>query len=1418
LGSNIITNYNNLIKSGIGLNNIPILIGKNSQQNSLFTGSISMSRIVKSALYYGSTYTVPTLTQIESQYQNPIPTIKLNGLNIINVILNQTYTENGATVSDIFNDNLSYIINGTVDSTTIGVYTLTYTVSNPYGTASVSRTINVVANIYPISYDTTNGYLGPLYNNYNAMSGVDWTIECWVNPTIVPSGDAIILFDFSGYPRPRTYQINSSFVCLLYPDYTMSIFDIYNWSWYGRSTIKLVQNKWNHIGWMRSNNSLYVFINGVINNLGSSITFLNNLSCMNSLVICADNYWLTQNGNTTQSNRFLGQISQPLITLGAKYSIKGFTPQWNLRPITWNNVLFWLDNIVDQITGQTIKIQNTVIKNTLLVSPIAPIINLNGSNPNYLLKSTTYNELGSNAIDYFGNKINYTISGTVNMNQTGSNIITYTAIQNGVITNVTRTVIIVNQNYTITQNSQISYDVTNGWLGPITSNYQSMNGVDWTVECWVYCNGYRDSFIFDSRMPGLNNGPIICGMLSNGYLYIWSNNWSTNLTSKTVPINQWSHLVWMRYNNNLYCFINGTYNLIQPIQSSLNTLSNTTTFTLASAGNSPGNNLFNGLFCQPLITLGAKYNILGFTPQWDLTPSSYYNVLLWLQNGIDVISRKTIKLNNTIIKKTLTTAPFTSTISLVGNSNYNILVGNNYIEPGIISKTVYNILLPVYITSIKDINNNELLVESFIYVDGKYTSISNNLINTTNPTTYTITYNSIDSSNGLILTIKRTVNVVNTLPIIAYDVSAGYLGPISKNNLNNSNWTIECWIYQTSNSQNADIMSIFDFRDTNPETETHLFFTYLNNNTNKIGIWKSDSGGWSTNNESSTTVSLNTWTHLVWMRYNNNIYTFINGVCSLIESSPSWINSLININSITVGVDVFWQYAQNNGLIHDKFLGQIAQPLISLGAKYSVSGFTPVWDLTPSTYSNVLFWLKNGVDVISGNTITLDYTVNQIYENTSPIVPIINLNGLVNTYILVNSTYTDLGVSVNYILNPNIIPYITSITDSNGNEYIDTPLNALSTNIISNIDTTILNSIYTITYSVTYNNNNVTVNRYVNITNFPVNDIFFWIDPSDSSTITNDSNNNIALIKDKSINNIQMIHYNINSNYAKINNSIYMLPVIDTTNGSGLISNNVYNFPTNSILTFAGIVMFTTNVNNYGTILAHYHLNNGHTNPLHFRYETNSNVNLLTSNQDPWTCLLPINTNNIPYMFIGTFSNGVKNLTLISLLDGTKQTISKTAPVSVDQSNGNIIIGVSDSNEKINSYIGEEMYWQRLLSTTEQNNIMSYLYLKWSSYRNITPILILNGNSISYVYINNTYTDLGVTLNYILNPNLIPYITSITDTNGNQYITTPINASTSNIISNLNTTNINTSYIITYTVNNNNNLITITRQVNIINI
>ncbi len=54
------------------------------------------------------------------------PVITLNGNNPLSLTQNTTYVEAGATATDDVDSSVSVIISGTVDTSTVGTYTITY--------------------------------------------------------------------------------------------------------------------------------------------------------------------------------------------------------------------------------------------------------------------------------------------------------------------------------------------------------------------------------------------------------------------------------------------------------------------------------------------------------------------------------------------------------------------------------------------------------------------------------------------------------------------------------------------------------------------------------------------------------------------------------------------------------------------------------------------------------------------------------------------------------------------------------------------------------------------------------------------------------------------------------------------------------------------------------------------------------------------------------------------------------------------------------------------------------------------------------------------------------------------------------------------------------------------------------------------
>jgi Domain of unknown function (DUF5011)/HYR domain/PKD domain/NHL repeat/6-bladed beta-propeller len=72
------------------------------------------------------------------------PSIQLNGANPLTVECHTTFSDPGATATDVCAGNLTVNTSGTVDPNTPGTYTIHYTASDGFNSASATRTVNVV--------------------------------------------------------------------------------------------------------------------------------------------------------------------------------------------------------------------------------------------------------------------------------------------------------------------------------------------------------------------------------------------------------------------------------------------------------------------------------------------------------------------------------------------------------------------------------------------------------------------------------------------------------------------------------------------------------------------------------------------------------------------------------------------------------------------------------------------------------------------------------------------------------------------------------------------------------------------------------------------------------------------------------------------------------------------------------------------------------------------------------------------------------------------------------------------------------------------------------------------------------------------------------------------------------------------------
>ena len=102
------------------------------------------------------------LLQLSQTADTIPPVITILGGNPLNLQLGDTFTDPGATATDNMDGTVAVVASGTVDTSTVGIYTRTYTATDAAGNrATAARTVNVVYDWYEnnggVAYTTKEG-------------------------------------------------------------------------------------------------------------------------------------------------------------------------------------------------------------------------------------------------------------------------------------------------------------------------------------------------------------------------------------------------------------------------------------------------------------------------------------------------------------------------------------------------------------------------------------------------------------------------------------------------------------------------------------------------------------------------------------------------------------------------------------------------------------------------------------------------------------------------------------------------------------------------------------------------------------------------------------------------------------------------------------------------------------------------------------------------------------------------------------------------------------------------------------------------------------------------------------------------------------------------------------------------------------
>ena len=123
--------------------------GSASTKSRIAEITAELSQIQKALIAIAGVAAVSSLT--DDGYDDEIPpVITINGDNPATVELG-TYTDAGATAMDAFHGSTQVTASGTVDTSTVGTYTIAYTATDlDNNTATATRTVNVVDTTAPV--------------------------------------------------------------------------------------------------------------------------------------------------------------------------------------------------------------------------------------------------------------------------------------------------------------------------------------------------------------------------------------------------------------------------------------------------------------------------------------------------------------------------------------------------------------------------------------------------------------------------------------------------------------------------------------------------------------------------------------------------------------------------------------------------------------------------------------------------------------------------------------------------------------------------------------------------------------------------------------------------------------------------------------------------------------------------------------------------------------------------------------------------------------------------------------------------------------------------------------------------------------------------------------------------------------------
>ena len=395
----------------------------------------------------------------------------------------------------------------------------------------------------PSNLTTSNSFLQTANTTILGINSTnDFTIECWANISVTPTGYPGI---FELFPGPSALingwglSYNSTTPSGWFVSYGPSGHNFQN-----NTTISL--NTWYHLALVRKTNVLYLYVNGIqqTNNSLNSGFFENDTNYQTSQSL------LIGNSNLQYSPGFSwpGTITDFRVVIGTAVYSSNFTSPTNKLTAIANTAVLYSAN-----PGSFLNDSST--NNLTLTSPNGGV-SFSANTPTLLEPATTIINVTERTTS-----TSYQISGILDETQT----LTYTppgqTAPGSIQLANTLTTSTVSNNYVTTANSSVF---------ALTSTQ------DFTIECWVKFNSFNSDSYIQQNIIQLypTSGPAAPYYSYQGYtlsLYgpgysgggisgIFFINFSGGGLGIFDPaLNTWYHLTYTRYNGNLYYSINGNY-------------------------------------------------------------------------------------------------------------------------------------------------------------------------------------------------------------------------------------------------------------------------------------------------------------------------------------------------------------------------------------------------------------------------------------------------------------------------------------------------------------------------------------------------------------------------------------------------------------------------------------------------------------------------------------------------------------------------------------------------------------------------------------------------------------------------------------------------------------------------------------------